>query len=204
VAEVPRPPKRRRQETEVAGSSAAKDRRRDLDDERRRPRPRDEDGDEEQSAKPPMKAGSKKGLVRSLLPGGGVLLLCCCSGSIGGIVFYFYPENHPRVTSENLEHLKVGMTLKEVEDILGPGKKVTQSDVAYTYKANIGKQKEQDLQAWEGPITQNRAFRWKDGNNVIFVVLDKAGDQGGKVHYMDLIFYSSGDVYSRKELGKLQ
>jgi hypothetical protein len=196
------------------GGTPAAGNRRERDDEAvedadrpRRSRRRDVRDDEDEDrggAKPPKKARSKKGLIIGLAVGGGVLLMCCCTGVIGGFVYWFYPDHNPKVTLENYDRLKIGMTYKEVEDILGSGKKVARDDIANKYKANLAGQKEQDRQAWERPISQNRAYHWKNGDNVIFAVLDKPPDQGGKVSYLELIFYTAPNSYTRKEQGRVQ
>jgi hypothetical protein len=75
------------------------------------------------------------------------------------------PES--KVTKANADKIKAGMTLKEVEEILGPGKEAQASDfppARTRIQQRIAQQRQQILDRG------GKALKWEDGKKVIILV----------------------------------
>jgi predicted Zn finger-like uncharacterized protein len=152
------------------------------------------DLDEKDDAPLPQK--SKKGLLIGLsLGGAGLLALCCCAGVVGALVRYpslggidpRVSDNNPTVTKENFGRLQPGMTLADIEAILGPGRAATQDDVRAAYKGNLMGNAESMNAQWANAISRGTAYCWKNGPRTILIGFGSSPRQGGKVK---ALFYS--------------
>ncbi|MGH7171676.1 MAG: outer membrane protein assembly factor BamE domain-containing protein [Gemmataceae bacterium] len=77
----------------------------------------DDERDEPRRPRPKKKGGMPTGLVVGLGIGAFVLLLGCLGG--GGVLLWIYGPFGNKVTQENLDKIKIGMTEAEVKSILG-------------------------------------------------------------------------------------
>jgi hypothetical protein len=78
---------------------------------------------------------------------------------------------NPKINKANFEKVTVGMTLKEVEDILGPGAKQSQGD-----GSNVGGQFGIDPTMGGTPSTrQGDMYVWESGAKKITIYMDLAG-----------------------------
>jgi predicted Zn finger-like uncharacterized protein len=81
-------------------------------------RSRDEDDDRDEPRRPqPKKKGMPTGLLVGLCIGVFVLLLGCLGG--GGVLLWMYGPFSNKITAENYQKIKQGMTEAEVKSILG-------------------------------------------------------------------------------------
>jgi hypothetical protein len=67
------------------------------------------------------------------------------------------PPDKWAVTKDNFVKLRVGMTLKELEDIIGVGEPAVSSHYPWSTSNN------RQGKAWEKAVNENRAFEWKGG-----------------------------------------
>jgi predicted Zn finger-like uncharacterized protein len=123
---------------------------------------------------------SRKGLYIGLGVGAFLLLSCCCVGGIGtGVgIWYFGGERNDKVTKTNYDSLHEGMTLLEIEKILGTGKPATTDDVKAAYKTMQAPDKKSDLdkviKSHDAAIAKDADYRWRNGDDYIFVIFDKS------------------------------
>jgi hypothetical protein len=86
------------------------------------------------------------------------------------------PELNPNVTEENIKKIKPGMTLDEVEQILGKGKKATESDLNAVNRMMQGAGS--PAQFRPGTTT----YRWRNRNTWLFVDVDNNTNKIVGVH----------------------
>jgi hypothetical protein len=112
----------------------------------------------------PKKKSGNTGLIIGLAIGGAVFLLMIC----GGVAFWLFirSEANPLLTEENIKKIQPGLTLAEVEQILGAGRVATEDDMR---QANT-------MMKGIGPKVQFRPgttkYRWRNGNTWLFVDVD--------------------------------
>jgi hypothetical protein len=76
-----------------------------------------------------------------------VLLVVCLSlAACGG-------ESNPRVTIDNVDKVRMGMTVRQIEDILGPGEEIQPRQVP----------------AFSSPGLAKKWLRWQDDDNRVYV-----------------------------------
>jgi predicted Zn finger-like uncharacterized protein len=189
-----------------------------------------EDGEEDTSLPPddqsqperPRRRKKKKGntgLLIGLGVGALALLGVCCIG--GGAAFYFLRDsgpgggsfnllanNNPKVTKANYDRLQEGMGLAEVEAILGKGSPTNAAEVRKVYST---------IQTMTGPMqvdgrtgsmydrasAQGALYRWRNGDNYIFVVFTAPPSAGGKLTYR-FIQEKNGNNVSSTEGGTIK
>lgn len=110
-------------------------------------------------------------LYIGLAVGAVVLLSCCCLGIGGpaGYYFFLYEESNPKVTKENFEKIQKTMTIKEVEDLLGPGRPTRTGDVKAAYAAAGKDATEEPLAVHGFVMMDNRDFCWRNSKDCIFI-----------------------------------
>jgi predicted Zn finger-like uncharacterized protein len=140
------------------------------------PRRRDE--------QPPVTLPARKSnlpLIIGLVVGLGALLgLCCCGGGVA-VYFIARPETNPRLTSENVSKVKLGMTLTEVEAIVDKGKVATLDDVRETFNRDASGRHAASRSAHEAGVANGLVYRWKDGSDASMVILfNSPPSAGGK------------------------
>jgi predicted Zn finger-like uncharacterized protein len=144
--------------------------------------PRRRRREEDDEAPPPKKKG-KTGLIIGLIAGGvGLLALCCCGVGIGGyFVWPMLSNSNPKVTKDNYSKLRDGMTMTDVEAILGSGRLATPNDVRSAFSANP--LNETAVGQWTAAIShRGGVYCWKNGGKTILLSFDNPPKQGGKVH----------------------
>ena len=83
-----------------------------------------------------------------------------------GFQFAQKPADMWAATKDNFDKLKVGMTLKEVNAILGSGPRITREQMGNVYWGGAnGKKLEADEEArkaaWEKAVKEQRVHRWE-------------------------------------------
>jgi hypothetical protein len=142
------------------------------DDEEDRPRRRpalDYDDEEDRPRRRrPKKKPMNRGLLIGLGIGGAALLLLVCGGVVLWLVIGPLAFNS-KLTPENIQKVQPGMTLEDVEAILGPGRLATRADVQaaneYSGPVHIA----------PAPITfrpGTTKYVWRNGNTWFFVDID--------------------------------
>lgn len=127
--------------------------------------------DEEPMQRPPARKKSNLGLIIGLVIGlGAVLGVCCCGGGVG-VYFIVKPETNPKLTSENVNRVKLGMTLAEIEAIVDKGKPASLDDVRETFNRDAGGVHAASRGAHEAGVAQGMVYRWKNGNDTSMVIL---------------------------------
>jgi hypothetical protein len=132
----------------------------------------------------------------------GLLLLCCCGVSVGTYLLAPGTEVNPKVTKENFDRLREGMPLGDVENVLGPGKPATLDDVRFAYHGDEGKNLEYDLDRWGGAISRGMAYRWRNGNTIILVALNKPPKEDGRAQLL-VRSTVSGNSHEVQQVGSL-
>jgi hypothetical protein len=170
-----------------------------VDDAADEPAPRRRRRDDDAEPRPKKKK-SNKGLIIGLSIGGVALLsLCCCGGGIGmyyGGVFDSLGGN-PKVTLDNYMLLKDGMTLAQVEGIMGSGKAAGAGEVTEVFKTDPGTfgggfgggrgdQTARVQSAMEQAAGRGAVYRWKNGEDVLFVMFSGPPTAGGKAKFFYL------------------
>jgi hypothetical protein len=164
------PRRDRRDEEEDRPRRSRRDEDEDDPDPDRRPRRRDRDEEEEEE---PRKKQKSSGMMLWLLLGGGGLGLLVVVGVV--VLFATGALGPSRVTPENYAKLKHGMSLKEVEAILGSGTDVTKQQQEEADK--IWKQ----VGGFKVDLKGYKAMKWESGKNKIIVtfVNDKVRNYSG-------------------------
>jgi predicted Zn finger-like uncharacterized protein len=138
---------------------------------------------EEDDDAPAPKKKSKTGLLIGLIAGGvGLLAVCCCGVGVGGyFVWPMLSNSNPKVTKENYGLLHDGMTMAEVETVLGSGRVATPDDVRSAFQANFPN-KETAVGQWTAAISRGGGvYCWRNGPKTILLSFDNSPRQGGKV-----------------------
>jgi predicted Zn finger-like uncharacterized protein len=138
---------------------------------------------EEPEPSGPAPKKSRKGLWIGLGIGCSALLLLCCGGT-ALVGFFMMPETNPKVTPENFAQLKEGMTLTQVEAILGPGKEATLMDVNLAYATQPPDKLKAAQDDYGKAIGKGAVYRWKNGPATIFVVFNGPPKSGGKAQVL--------------------
>jgi hypothetical protein len=158
---------------------------------RQRPRRDDDDGESR-----PRKKKSNKGLIIGLSIGGVLLVsLCCCGGGAGmyyGGVFDGIAGND-KVTQASYRQLKVGMTMSEVQAIVGNGSKASTSDVHKAFldiggfggggAGDAGPKMIREQNAFEQGVAKGAVYRWKNGGITLLILFSGPPSSGGKAMY---------------------
>jgi predicted Zn finger-like uncharacterized protein len=167
---------------EPASANRQRDPDRKFEPGRRRRRERDDYDDYPRRS---QKSGS--GMTWLAVVGGMVLLgvLVC-----GGLGFFIYkrmkPENNPSVTMANFQRVEVGMTLNQVEFILGPGRAPREFEMDAL--PDDEDQKNQDIvAALDDADAAGQLYRWRNGNEGIWIIFTQDPHTGGKVEYIAFI-----------------
>jgi predicted Zn finger-like uncharacterized protein len=172
--------------------------------------------------RPRRRAKSNTGLIIGLVAGAVILLAFCCIG--GGVAIYLFRDfggaaggasplsaialANPRVTKANYARLQEGMTLADVEAILGKGAPTSAAEIRQVYS---------NIQTMSGPMqadgrvgvmydrasAQGALYRWKNGGTVIFVVFTAPPSTGGKLTYR-YIQEKNGTAVSAEEGGTVK
>lgn len=169
----------------------------DDDDRPRRQRPRDDDAPRRPTAK---KGGN--GLMIVLLAVGGVLLLGCAA--CGGVGYWLFSKGkdalqevaNARVTTENAEKLREGMTKAEVETVLGPGKPATRGDFTLLESnatLTLRRIAEDHEKYWHPWADKGLVHVWRNGPHYILVAYNDPPDSGGKLKGLDYFTLKDGD-----------
>jgi hypothetical protein len=108
----------------------------------------------------------------------GLVLAVLVSAGMG---FYFFGESNAKLTPENFEAVKKGMTLKEIEDVLGPGKPTTAKDVARSYHFTPHAERLEVVKSHQPYIDAGKDYYWKNGDTTVFVLFDGPASNGGLV-----------------------
>jgi hypothetical protein len=99
----------------------------------------------------------------------GLWLVCAIGLGLGGC-------GNPKITQANFEKVKEGMTLAQLEEILGEGKKESQGD-----GSNVAGQFGVDLQGMSPAKTKTGdVYVWESGARKITVYFDLAGKVANK------------------------
>jgi hypothetical protein len=145
---------------------------------------------------PVMPNKSRKGLYIGLAVAAVLLLSCCCLGSVGGIGAYYFVylagESNPKVTKENFDKLKVDMTLNQIEELLGPGKPTTVDDVKAAFKFKTKAEQDKIMEEHALMIGRGADYRWKNGDETIFVIFKSPAKENGKAGYLVYVKSTSG------------
>ncbi len=158
---------------------------------RRKSRRDDDDGDEPR----PRKERSNKGLIIGLAVGGVLVSLCCC----GGVGMYFGGVfdgivGNDKVTKANYEQLKVGMTMAEVEAIVGSGRSASASEVNDVFLMAGGRDSAMIRGIFDQGLAKKAVYRWKNGYDTILILFTAAPASGGKAQYF--VFWEKKDNVS--------
>ena len=151
---------------------------------------RDESNDRKSADGRPKKSPVKKKKRSLLLTLGvlsGVLLLGCLS--CGGLGYYAYTEivgeTNENVTAANVDKLKQGMTQKEIEAILGPGKKLDSAEfTSITTKVSVSTDQsinEERTKYWAPWVEKGVVYRWRNAKSFVLVTFSQAPESGGKL-----------------------
>lgn len=132
----------------------------------------------------PTPAKSKKKLYIGLGAGAAVLLLSCCCLGVGSTVAFVWlsGEKNDKVTKANFDSLHEGMTLLEIEGKLGTGtgKATKIEDVKTAFKSKQGPDLDKLVKTHEAAIAKDADYRWRNGDDFIFVIFDKSAKDNGK------------------------
>ena len=154
--------------------------------------------------RPRRKSKSNTGLIIGLVAGAVILLLFCCIG--GGVAYYVFRDSggvaggagplsaialaNPRVTKANYDRLQEGMTLAEVEAILGKGSPTNAVEVRQVYNNIHGmvggmgdRMADQKNFMYDRAAAAGALYRWRNGDNYIFIVFTAPPAAGGKLTY---------------------
>jgi hypothetical protein len=141
---------------------------------------------------------SNKKLFIALRIGAVLLLSCCCLGTVGGIASYFLFSNSSKskVTKANYDALHDGMTLADIEKILGSGQPTTPEDVQLAYKndpflvPHVKKTEPDKVRdGHKAAIAKDADYCWKNGDDMIIVVF--SGGSAKDTGKAAAIIYSS-------------
>jgi hypothetical protein len=150
------------------------------------------DRNDEDEPRPGRRRFARKKSGSSSLPliiGGGaallVVLLVC-----GGLAFvvwrYSKPETNANVTQANYERIQTGMTLAQVEAILGPGKEPRPHE--FDKLLENEEEKHQDmLDAMENAYDDDLLYRWRNGDTGVWIIFTQPPKSGGKVQYLAFV-----------------
>jgi hypothetical protein len=107
-----------------------------LTEERRRRRPTREDDNEPDDDRPRRRRLKRKGINRALVNTILVVGSVAVVAGISGGLFYFLIERPPtndKLTAENIQKIKMGMTLDEAEELLGKASPANSADIQKMY-----------------------------------------------------------------------
>jgi hypothetical protein len=128
--------------------------------------------DDQTEARPPKKSGMNMALLIGLGIGCGALFLLLLTCGIGaGVIWYLgRSELNSNVTQANYDKLQPGMTLAQVEAILGPGKAAGSDDVPDLPNGGPMVPSDGGTQELRQNANQGRVYRWKNSqtNSVLF------------------------------------
>jgi hypothetical protein len=131
---------------------------------------------------PPPK--SKKKFVMILGGLAAVLLLSCCCLGGGGFFAYtrwFAGERNDKVTKASYDdNVKEGMKLADIEAKLGPGTATKMDDLKAAYKSKKPEEIKDLEDAHRAAISKDADYRWRNGDDFIFVIFDKSAKDNGK------------------------
>ena len=108
----------------------------------------------------------------------GLVLAILVTAAMG---FYFSGGSNPKVTPENFDAIKKGMTLQEIEALLGPGQPTTAKDVARTYHFTPRDERADVVKSHQPYIDAGKDYFWKNGDTTVFVLFDGPAANGGLV-----------------------
>ena len=198
--EEARPARRRGPRDERNGDDRPSTRRgaagRDDDRPVRRRRPRD-DGDDD---RPEGKKGGKGPIIIVAILCG-TLLTCC--GGVGYGVYWavnrvkegvraeLNPKND-KVTFANYEKVKHGMTMSEVEAILGPGKIAAREKLIWMSDgaelgAPTGPLTQRRSETWNSKIDSGRVYYWQNEADAVFLLFHPNGNSFARVQMREFI-----------------
>jgi hypothetical protein len=151
-------------------------------------------------AGPEPAAKSRKGLYIGAGVGAALLLLCCCVVSVAGYFGYSHltVEKNEKVTKENFDKLKAdmaqkdGLTLTDLEAVLGPGKPTTLEDVKAAYKNEKPDTLDQRNAEHAVMIARKADYRWRNGDDFIFAIFNPPAKDNGKVVFLAYVSPVSG------------
>ena len=123
-----------------------------------------------------------------ILAGGAVLLVIVVACGGGG--YYIWkknkPETNPDVTQANFDKIQTGMTLSQVESILGKGKEP--APLEFDKLLDNDEEKHQNLlDAMENAYDDECLYRLRNGNSGIWIIFTQPPKSGGKVHYVAFV-----------------
>jgi hypothetical protein len=146
------------------------------------PRPARSRRDDDELPRPRRKKKSSTGLIVGLVLGlGGLLAVCLC----GGGVAYYITRNvvNPNVTKENYDRLHEGMTMAEIEAILGSGSQSNAVEVQNAY-SHAGPGAYPPVgQMYARAFGSGAVYRWKNGDDILIIVFSAAPNAGGTLKY---------------------
>jgi hypothetical protein len=141
-----------------------------------------------------------------ILAGGAVLLVIVVA--CGGGAFYIWkknkPETNPNVSQANFEKLQTGMTISQVEAILGKGKEPLPRE--FDKLLENEEEKHQDmLDAFENAYDDECLIRWRNGDAGIWIIFTQNPKSGGKIQYAAFVTQNGAkmQVVSKGKLPEL-
>ncbi len=137
-----------------------------------------------------------------LLVVGGVLVLGCVA--CGGVGYWLFSKGrdaihdvaNSRVTTENAEKLREGMTKAEIEAVLGSGRTATRADfVLLDSDATLTLRRiaEDHEKYWHPWADKGLVQVWRNGPHYILVAYNDPPDAGGKLKGLDYFTLKDGD-----------
>jgi predicted Zn finger-like uncharacterized protein len=139
----------------------------------RRPR-RPRDGD---AAATPRRGGNL-GLIIGLGAAFLVVGACCCGGVGVGIYYHNKYENNARVTKANFDRITGGMTLVQIEGILGSGRPVSPGELRDLLDQSMMPAFARS--SFESAAAQGHVLLWKNGKTIVLIAFDGPPARGGK------------------------
>ena len=88
------------------------------------------------------------------------------------------PTNEKKVTKANFQKLKTGMTVEEVEAILGPGQELT-ADQFPAPRTRIQLRMKQSIEAGA------KALKWQEGRRIIIAIFPNGKMTATSTHNLD-------------------